>query len=88
MAGWSEFVKLADKYHVNAFTVYLGLVALYLGYLLIYGFFLCPTRHIPGPFLTRFTYGPYYILLFGGKGCMQTHTLHEKYGTPDLLTLN
>ena len=77
---WSEAVKEGEKYHVTGVALVLSFLAAYLVYLLIYGLFLCPTRHIPGPFLTRFSTGPYYALLMGGKGCMQTHALHQKYG--------
>ena len=77
---WSEVVKRGEKHHVSAVAPIVGFVAAYLVYLLIYGYFLCPTRHIPGPFLTRFSSAPYYFLLIGGKGSMKTHALHQKYG--------
>jgi hypothetical protein len=77
-SNWSGANTLADAFQSK---VIIGLIGLYVGYLLYYGFFVCPTRHIPGPFVTRFTYARYYFLLFRGKGCMETLSLHQKYGT-------
>jgi ABC-type multidrug transport system permease subunit len=64
-------------------TGILAAVIIYLCYLVIYGYFLCPTRHIPGPFLTRFTRAQYYFLLFGGSVSINVHKLHQKYGSND-----
>jgi ABC-type multidrug transport system permease subunit len=64
-------------------TAILAAVVIYLCYLVIYGYFLCPTRHIPGPFLTRFTRAQYYFLLFGGSVSIKVHKLHQKYGSND-----
>jgi hypothetical protein len=79
--SWSEAVGAAEKYHFSPFNICLGLFGIYFSYTVFYGLFLCPTRHIPGPFLTRFSYWPYNVLLFRGQGCMETRALHEKYGT-------
>ena len=75
---WSDVITLANAFQTK---VIIGLIGVYVGYLLYYGFFVCPTRHIPGPFVTRFTYARYYFLLFRGKACMETLSLHQKYGT-------
>ena len=81
--NWGALLNTAEEnFHIKViFAASLLLAVSYLAYLLYYGFFMCPTRHIPGPFFTRFTYGPYYLLLFRGKGCMETLSLHQKYGT-------
>ena len=81
-----EYISLAKGYNFNATTILVGCIALYLTYTLIYGLFLCPTRHLPGPFITRFSYIPYYILVFGGKGGENTCALHQKYGPSHILT--
>jgi hypothetical protein len=67
-------------YHFNALTIVLGLFCLYLLYILIYGIFLCPTRHIPGPFVARFGTAYYQALFFGGSISLTIHELHKKYG--------
>jgi hypothetical protein len=64
----------------HAIAAILGLAFIYLCYLVIYGYFFCPTRHLPGPFLTRFTRGQYYFLLFGGEVSINVHKLPQKYG--------
>jgi hypothetical protein len=44
-------------------------------------FILCPTRHIPGPFLTRFSGIPFALNLTSGEVSARIHQQHEKYGT-------
>jgi len=78
---WNEVIEALARFQVNILLLASVFLGSYLGYLLYYGFFVCPTRHIPGPFLTRFSYAPYYFLLFRGRGCMDTMALHAKYGT-------
>ena len=56
------------------------LIGFYLLYTLIYGLFLCPTRHIPGPFITRFSRIPYNLQLIGNSNCIDVQSLHDKYG--------
>jgi hypothetical protein len=56
-------------------------IGLYLLYIVIYGLFLCPTRHIPGPFLTRFSGIPFALNLTSGEVSARIHQQHEKYGT-------
>jgi hypothetical protein len=56
----------------------LVLCGAYLLYILIYGLFLCPTRHIPGPFFTRFTSIYPIYLQFCGTGLEQARRLHER----------
>ena len=61
--------------------VFLNLIGAYLTYCLIYGFFFCPTRHIPGPFVTRFTCFYFYYIMFRGFSSSSLLELHEKYGS-------
>jgi hypothetical protein len=77
---WSELSGVRAAYHFNALTIVLGLFCLYLLDILIFGLFLCPTRHIPGPFLARFGTAYYLALFFGGSISMRVHELHKKYG--------
>jgi hypothetical protein len=82
---FSQFATIARAYGLSASSaIILSCIALYLFYTLIYGLFLCPLRHLPGPFITRFTSIPYYILVFSGKGGEQTAALHKKYGIPNI----
>jgi len=64
-----------------SFTYGLGIVfGGYFLYCMIYGLFLCPTRHLPGPFLTRFTSIPFAINLASGEVSKRIHHQHEIYG--------
>jgi hypothetical protein len=83
---WSQLSVVQATYHLNALSIVLGSFCLYLLYILVYGIFLCPTSHIPGPFLARFSSAYYYALLFGGSISFTVHELHKKYGTPLLVT--
>jgi len=76
---WSEIRGVLDP-HLNVLSLLLGLFGLYILYLIIYGFFLCPTRHIPGPFLTRFASKYVDALIMGGTLSMTIHELHKKHG--------
>lgn len=58
----------------------IGIVGAYLLYCLAYGLFFCPTRHIPGPLLTRFSKVYFIRLLFKGALSPDMHRLHQKYG--------
>jgi len=49
-------------------------------YVVIYGLFICPTRHLPGPFITRFSQIPHLLLVFGGTHCTDIRKLHDRYG--------
>lgn len=65
-----------------SFTQGVGLVvATYFLYCIFYGLFLCPTRHLPGPFLTCFTGIPFAINLTSGEVSKRIHRQHEIYGT-------
>src|SRR5579859_2502527 len=75
-----ECASFGKEYGFGAKTLIGSCIALYFIYTLVYGLFICPTRHIPGQFITRFTSIPYYILLFGGKGGEKVCALHQKYG--------
>jgi len=59
----------------------LGLIVIPLLYALVYAFVFSPTRHIPGPFLSRF--GKLYLtrLAFKGTLSVEIYKLHQKYGT-------
>ena len=83
---WSGLRGVQATYHLNAVNIVLGLFGFYLLYIIVYGIFLCPTRHIPGPFLARFSSAYYFALLFGGSISSTVHELHKKYGTPLLVT--
>ena len=85
MATWfNGILSLAEKYEI---TLQLGvgnvvytLLFAYLSYNIIYGFFFCPTRHLPGPFVSRF--GQQYLLwhLVRGNVSADISQLHERYG--------
>jgi len=79
---WSELNDIQTTYHFSPLIIVLGLFCLYLLYILIYGIFLCPTRHIPGPFVTRFGTAYNRSLFFGGSISLTVHELHKKYGMP------
>ena len=66
---------------LNVTIVFLSVVVGYLIYVLIQGLFSCPTRHLPGPFISRFTRIPNIFNMFGGTHCMDVEKLHQKYGT-------
>jgi hypothetical protein len=85
---WSKVNDVRITYHFNALTIVLGLFCLYSLYILIFGLFLCRTRHIPGPFLARFGKAYYLILFFGGSLSMRVHELHKKYGMSFLRHVN
>lgn len=76
----SELNNVRATYHLNALTIVLGLFGLYVLYVLIYGLLLCPTRHIPGPFLARFGPTYYQALFFSGSISKRVHELHKIYG--------
>jgi cytochrome P450 len=64
----------------------------YAVYVVIYGLFVCPTRHLPGPFITRFSQIPHLLLVFGGTHCIDIRKLHDRYGpvvrlTPQLVAV-
>ena len=61
-------------------TTTLALSGVYLVYWLVYGLFLCPTRHIPGPVLTRFSKFYFFRLLLRGTLSADIYELHKKYG--------
>lgn len=73
-------VKELAPVDISMTTACLGLTGIYVIYLLIYGFFLSPTRHLPGPFLSRF--GPFYFFycLFRGFLATDLVALHQRYG--------
>lgn len=64
----------------NVTTVAISLLIGYLSYLLVYGLFFCPTRHIPGPVLTRFGQAYWRYILMAGSVSTEIHRLHLKYG--------
>ena len=73
----------------NIAGILFGLVGAYVLYVLIYGIFFSPTRHIPGPLLTRFSSLPYIVLRLSGKLAFEIFDQHKKYGTlPHMILLN
>ena len=73
---------------VSVPAILLSVVGGYLAYILVYGLFLCPTRHIPGPLITRFTGRYFHYLFLGGSMSTIILELHKKYGAPTLLFLS
>ena len=55
-------------------------IGAYVVYVVCYGLFICPTRHLPGPFITRFSQIPHLLLIFGGTHCLDIRKLHDEYG--------
>jgi len=76
----SEAKALFDN--TSTFLLVVDAIGVYLLYVLVYGLFLCPTRHLPGPFLTRFSGIPFALNLTSGEVSARIHRQHEKYGTP------
>jgi len=75
------------RHHVNTLTIRpsifaLGFLLVCLLYFILYGLFLCPTRHLPGPFITRFTKIYWLKIFFGGSIGSDILSLHRKYGIP------
>jgi len=60
----------------------------FLLYLLIYGLFLSPTRHIPGPLITRFSSAWFLYRILRGYFASDVVNLHRRYGTPTQLNAN
>src|SRR6266496_5096706 len=61
-------------------AIFLSAVGGYVVYILVYGLFFCPTRHIPGQLITRFTGRYFHYLLLGGSISTIIIELHKKYG--------
>ena len=87
MSVWSDIMSFPNAIHkfplqLTTTNVILGLLIAYLVYLVVYGLFICPTRHLPGPFLTRF--GEAYFLSFVIRGITSAGvaSLHKRYGFP------
>lgn len=66
----------------NIAIIFAFFLGSYLIRVIVYGLFLCSTRHIPGPFITRFTNLKQLYHLLSGSQAFEIHTQHEKYGTP------
>jgi hypothetical protein len=77
----SDIVNLVRSSVNSIPAFFLLLVACYITYVLVYGLFLCPTRHIPGPILTRFTALYFQYLFFGGSMSTIILEQHKIYGT-------
>jgi hypothetical protein len=67
-------------FSLDAIRVLSVLGIMYLSYVVVYGLFFCPTRHLPGPFVSRFSYAYYYYILFGGSISADIAALHKRYG--------
>jgi len=83
---WQWIIEQLDEarhvyIHLNWVSVALAVSGAYSLYIVFYGLFLCPTRHIPGPFFTRFTNLYPFYLTFSGDGLERVRRLHQKYGT-------
>ena len=80
LVAWSRATLSTESRTMMIAVVISILICFYLVYTVIYGLFLCPTRHIPGPFITRFSRIPYTIQLLGNSNCIDIQSLHDKYG--------
>ena len=65
---------------ISALGLTFALLGIYVFYLLIYGLFFCPLRHIPGPFLTRFGNAYWQYTLVAGSVTADLAALHKKHG--------
>lgn len=79
--GITETIKFFGACEVSPPTILVGLIGGYLTYFVAYGLFFCPTRHIPGPIITRFTAKYFHYLFFGGSMSTIILELHKKYGS-------
>lgn len=60
---------------------------------IIYPFFLCPTRHVPGPYVSKVTMLLHVYHCYHNTSNQYIHNLHEKYGpvvsiAPELVSFN
>src|SRR5436190_17272390 len=76
----SKIIQLVDSSQVNGSTIFFSVVGSYLAYIIAYGLFFCPTRHIPGPLITGFTGKYFHYLFFGGSMSTIILEQHKKYG--------
>ena len=79
--GVKEAIRFFDACEVTSRTILFGLIVGYFTYFVAYGLFFCPTRHIPGPIITRFTAKYFHYLFFGGSISTIILELHKKYGS-------
>ena len=87
-SNWQDFIHRIQRQLIGInvsvkglITTSIGLaVGVYVAYIVIYGLYFCPTRHIPGPILTRFTSIPFNILQLSGQQAFSIHKQHQKYG--------
>lgn len=75
-----HFIQQVSAHNISLSAVALAVLCLYTFYFTIYGLFLCPTRHLPGPFITRFTKIYWLKVFFGGSIGSDILALHRKYG--------
>lgn len=69
-------------------TSILILLATYILWILTYGLLLCPTKHLPGQWHSRFTSLSSQVAMFSGRGAKSVDELHKKYGkTRDITNL-
>ena len=78
--NWANRI-LGTRSSVSPATLLVTSLAALLLYILIYGILINPTRHIPGPIITRFTTLYFYYRLLSGSFGLELIKLHEKYGT-------
>src|SRR2546429_7451938 len=65
---------------ISALGLTFALLGIYVFYLLIYGLFFCPLRHIPGPFLTLFGNAYWQYTLVAGYFNSDLVVFHKKNG--------
>ena len=78
--SWANRI-IGTRSSVSPATLLVTSLAALLVYILINGILINPTRHIPGPFITRFTTLYFYYRLLSGSLGLELIKLHEKYGT-------
>lgn len=71
----------------NPLVVVSALITTVIAYLyILHPFFLSPLREIPGPYLHRVSYIPYYNAQRKGKWIQVVHQLHKQYGNVVILS--
>lgn len=90
--SWANPV-VASRSSISRTSLLFASLAALCSYIHIYGLFFNPTRHVPGPVLTRFTALSFYYRILHGSLGSDLVKLHEIYGTfplvarSELLTL-
>jgi len=72
----------------------LAIAIIFLSYIfIVYPFFMCPTRHVPGPYISKVTMLLHAYHYYYNTSNQYIHNLHEKYGpvvriAPELVSFN